>query len=522
MSSSNNYQRDLLLTTSQSFWVDDENVTVTVTAPGGFEDSYPIPMGYYTVSKISRQASTGIIKVTAYNKLQSKYLDEKANSRIADIIDHGVIGVTDGVDVGTILDELLGDYAIKREERAVPFSVVSQQIPSSDTSRIRQTDLSGSVNGVFIHELDITDYVEPQDFSSDNFYRFRINFKNIFDAIYSYVNEYYLDQWFKSTTQASYIERLYNWLIGATFFPDTLYIGGFQVTTTDGIESYSIQDNRNINNFTTPWFTNVSTMLFGITCLFEFDDSQTRNWTQAEINLAKERLTDLLFTQGNFTIEISSRSEIEKTIISKQQAQALKDVTLRDLQTAVFESQCQFGNLDRITDLFAGTELNKSHLYPAEYLYPANSLYPDGAANSANKSMYSRLWADEGNVQSFRYLIITYLTIEDNKQVEKTIQRTVNSNGTQDYNCSDNWLFKNLVWSDSEMEDFADEMALRMQGVKWFPFEMWCAGLPYLETGDEIEIPMGEETYTSYILQRGLKGIQNLQDTFINGTLDIF
>ena len=72
------------------------------------------------------------------------------------------------------------------------------------------------------------------------------------------------------------------------------------------------------------------------------------------------------------------------------------------------------------------------------------------------------------------------------------------------------------------MEDFADEMALRMQGVKWFPFEMWCAGLPYLETGDEIEIPMGEETYTSYILQRGLKGIQNLQDTFINGTLDIF
>ena len=65
-------------------------------------------------------------------------------------------------------------------------------------------------------------------------------------------------------------------------------------------------------------------------------------------------------------------------------------------------------------------------------------------------------------------------------------------------------------------------MVAKMQDIRWFPFEMWCAGLPYLETGDAIEIPMGEDSYTSYILQRNLNGIQNLQDTFINGTLDIF
>jgi hypothetical protein len=65
-------------------------------------------------------------------------------------------------------------------------------------------------------------------------------------------------------------------------------------------------------------------------------------------------------------------------------------------------------------------------------------------------------------------------------------------------------------------------MVAKMRDITWFPFEMWCAGLPYLETGDEIEIPLGNQTYTSYILQRQLKGIQNLQDTYINGTLDIF
>ena len=65
-------------------------------------------------------------------------------------------------------------------------------------------------------------------------------------------------------------------------------------------------------------------------------------------------------------------------------------------------------------------------------------------------------------------------------------------------------------------------MVTKMQPLRWFPFEMWCAGLPYLETGDEIEVSIGQTTYTSYVLQRQLKGIQNLQDTYINGTLDIF
>ena len=71
--------------------------------------------------------------------------------------------------------------------------------------------------------------------------------------------------------------------------------------------------------------------------------------------------------------------------------------------------------------------------------------------------------------------------------------------------------------------DYADAMIAKMQDVTWFPFEMWGAGLPYIETGDQIEIvdPEGN-TETSYILSRQLQGIQNLQDTFINGVLDIF
>jgi hypothetical protein len=142
--------------------------------------------------------------------------------------------------------------------------------------------------------------------------------------------------------------------------------------------------------------------------------------------------------------------------------------------------------------------------------------------------MYSKLWADEGNVRSFRYLIITYKSeIVDPdtgtvSEVEKTLQRTVNEHGTDNYNMSDNWLFRNLVWDDATVGDYADAMVEKLQNVTWFPFEMWCAGLPYIETGDEVEINMDEGAYTSSVLRRTLKGIQNLQDQMINGRLDIF
>ena len=523
LGAANNYQITLDLTTEHFFEVEDYNVTVIVTTQSGFDAWHTIPMGFFEVDKCPRQASTGIFKVTAYNKLKSQYLDAKANDKIIEIVGSGVVGGTNGVDVGTILDELLEGYSIKRDEQTVDFSVSSQQIPSSDTSYIRQTDFTGSENGVYIHTLDITDYLRPSDFDSTNFYRFRINCKNIFDAVYSYANTYYLDNWFKSTTTPANIARLDDWLKDTTSFASNLEVGGFQFSTSNGVRTFNLQDYRDQNNVVTPWFTNISSMLLGITGLFEFDNSQTRTWTQAEIDTAKERINDILFNQGNFIVEISSRSEIEKTLITKAEAESLPDVTLRQLQSAVFEVNAQYGQIDRITDLFEGVELNHSRLYPANSLYPANNLYPGGQGIRGDRSTYSKLWTDYQGIQKFRYLIITYKGLDENdKAVDMTLQRTINASGNVDYNMSDNWLFKNLTWSASDVGDYADAMVSKLRDVTWFPFEMWCAGLPYLETGDEIEITNDEGTYPSYILQRQLQGIQNLQDTFINGTLDVF
>lgn len=201
----------------------------------------------------------------------------------------------------------------------------------------------------------------------------------------------------------------------------------------------------------------------------------------------------------------------------------LGDITAREAVSAIYELSACYGKLDRMTDFFAPVELNNSRLLPADDLYPDDSLYPDGNSLNGNPSMYSKLWTDSQGVQTFKYLIITYKTLdENNNEIETTLQRTVNADGTTNYNCSDNWLFRNLVWNENDVGTYADAMVLKMRNVSWFPFEMWCAGLPYLETGDEIEITNSEGTFTSYILSRQLNGIQNLQDTYINGELDVF
>ena len=260
------------------------------------------------------------------------------------------------------------------------------------------------------------------------------------------------------------------------------------------------------------------------------------DWEDTLVNtVAQERessmrtysLTHLGNNNFSYELQIRNDSPISKTALTLAQAQALPDVTLRQLQSAVYEIGCQFGRLDRTSDLFGGVELNHARLYPADDLYPANDLYPMSESERTTKSMYSKLWADEGNVHTFRNLIITYKTEEEDEnqnvtEVNKTVSYEVNSNGTDDYIMDDNWLFLNLVWTDEEIDDYADSMIAKMQPLSWFPFDMDCVGLPYVETGDELEIKINSNTYTSYVLTRNMKGIQSLKDNMKNGELNIY
>ena len=514
------------------------------------EKWHSIPMGFFDVKKCSRQASTGIIKATCYNKLQSEYLDAKANEQIIEIASQGEAG-NDDVSFFYILRQLLEDYSIETYN-------MTNEWPDITDAMLNNDDLFLNYwmpwHGASVHEVCIPVY-------STN-------------SLYGYLHIAYVGMAMGAVQgtpegTSSYYDRFLFALSAANYIKQTIYAGlGNTILDSRYVRNH---DDTSITMSLREYLLEGGFLNFWASGSYTFDAQKRAVGGRIVEQTASTYITTLLadyLTDINYisidsnvdlalpykavitndTTSIATNAdfmacfrqmhqavgwvykyfELELPTLALQriteaQAEALSDVTLRDLQTSVYESVCQFGQLSRTTDLFSGVELNHSRLYPADTLYPATDLYPDGAAVSGFKSMYSKLWADEGNIHKWRYLIITYKGLNEDQQEEDfTLQRTVNNDGTDDYNMSDNWLFRNLVWTSEQVAEYAAAMVAKMQDMTWFPFEMWCAGLPYLETGDEIEIPLNGESYTSYVLQRQLKGIQNLQDTYINGTLDIF
>lgn len=535
----------------------------------GENEPYSIPMGFYTVNKCSRQASTGIIKVTAYNKLMSDYLDQKANQLILNAYNDK--GKT--VSVYDIKHLLLTDYAIEPyEEIVTSYATWGYGLSQDDASATKFNSIIGDKGP--INPIDACDWVSAPT-AEFKLYVHSSCVRAVLDASKHYRIDSLYDL---DTLERTFYEYLYNVVdmadtnINTNTYMNNLITKGYgeiPATTVQGwkrimailltkeddsIEVYSLYYPNSEGSMSDlcktlftgykeiqiwfpstmgVWSTQVQDDLFnfyGEDLEYEYIVSRTTLEVETAIGTYPSfKYPDGKIIERNMTTEaldnitIVEVDSLDAMDLTKIDLSTLPDVTLRDLQSAVYETVCQYGQLDRETDLFSGVELNHSRLLPQETLYPDNALYPSGAKASGFKSMYSKLWADEGNIHKWKYLIITYKGLDgEGNEKEYTLQRTVNADGTDNYNCSDNWLFRNLVWTAEQIGEYADAMVAKMRDITWFPFEMWAVGLPYLETGDEIEIPLGETTYTSYVLQRQLKGIQNLQDTYINGTLDIF
>lgn len=533
---------------------------------------YEIPMGQYDVDECSRQASTGIIKATAYNKLKSEYLDQNV---ISDILDY--VGVGQSKSITDILNYLLTGYHIEKTDWE---EVECQLWRYPNTSLI--SGISGGDNWFTINYR--TDSSSPwrnyeKGYSDDYPYTYPSGWRW---AVY--VGRFYYIPNGESPTSTTthhykyeqipmpdiwsnveknlwtffdvrdYDIRVYEGATGHTYVMTTGPYFGVENKLFNEYALAHKDEGNNISGFFGDLYSGVGTGVCGYNAPVDYPEFTTR-YPVIEVPLAivveddsyvgmsppvpfdKPMVWNVIVQRYEEVYQKLLRlsppkmyrkilSPMEEKTLSYSQLESMNQITLRDLQSAVFEVDCQYGKLDRVSDLFSGIELNNGALYPRDDLYPANNLLPMGTAEAGYPAMYSKLWADEGNVRTFRNLIITYKgteTVEGQTQeVEKKLQRTVNANGTDDYNMSDNWLFKNLVWSDADVAAYADAMVAKMQNMSWFPFEMWCAGLPYLEAGDAIEIAMQQGTYKSYVLRRNLNGIQNLQDEMINGTLDIF
>lgn len=541
------------------------NIMIFTTQP-----TYTIPLGFFYVDQCSRQASTGIHKITAYNKLKSEYLDANANT----MLDIDFVNPSIELTLYDIQKTLLNDYqtGLVEEITLTPSMAAWLWTKGYTASYKKKTFASGSLTSPLNNRMFGLTYTSSAtatcvqrcnvihyDMIADNTYVLQTdeNLNDQEDILLAAISRAITKSGISSPAaqikkvvqSITYDYSSYDGQDPPSNFPTNLkgwaYIYSVILMKSDGTyEWYSKVGYTNkmtgckgsIQDLTHKILTGYEDMWVVMPRSFGKGNMNQGTW-QELWTIGSQSAYEYYDTNGdprdggyypaeqlgNLLPQAGQISGLIPANYITVDPYNLPDFTLRDVLRSTYETVCQYGRLNRETDLFKGMPLNNTRLYPAETLYPADSLYPVGTSESGDSSSYSKLWTDSSSPDTFRNLVITYKGLDvNNMPRDFVLEKEINPDGTKDYICDNNWIFKNMIWTQDQIQAYADTMADLMRGIKWIPFEMWAAGLPYLETGDEIEIHTPDGTFPSYILQRTLSGIQNLQDTYINGSLDIF
>lgn len=176
----------------------------------------------------------------------------------------------------------------------------------------------------------------------------------------------------------------------------------------------------------------------------------------------------------------------------------------------VIEAICEingcFGHIGRNGKLrYVVLEQMIEGLYPADDLYPSDDLYP---ADPMGTTEVSRSHYISCQYEDFICQHIDKLQI---RQEENDIG-AISGTGNNCYIIEDNFLVYGK--SAEDLQSIADNV-LSVIGVVWYrPAQVEARGNPCLEVGDGILLHTTRETIYTYILQRTLKGIQALRDSY--------
>lgn len=146
-------------------------------------------------------------------------------------------------------------------------------------------------------------------------------------------------------------------------------------------------------------------------------------------------------------------------------------------------------------------------LYPAENLYPAEDLYPVDDQYQASNDI-SIIQYIKAEYEDYTTALINKLQIRQEEDDIGCIYGT----GDNCYIVQDNFLVYGK--SSEELNVIAKNLYSIISIVTYQPVHVEAKGNPCLEVGGIIELRTRNGVITSYILQRTLKGIQALRDTY--------
>lgn len=190
---------------------------------------------------------------------------------------------------------------------------------------------------------------------------------------------------------------------------------------------------------------------------------------------------------------------VEKTIESDE-------ISGKYIINAICEINGCFGHVNR-NNKFQYLEIafNQFGLYPRNDIYPADNLYP---VEPSGRKIANNLWI---SCEYEDYLVEKIDTLQI-RQKENDIGVII-GNGENLYVIQDNFLVYGK--SGSDLEQIAKNTFNVIKSLsKYRPYSVECLGNPCIEVGDAIRITAKSEIIESYVLQRTIKGIQSLRDTY--------
>lgn len=202
-------------------------------------------------------------------------------------------------------------------------------------------------------------------------------------------------------------------------------------------------------------------------------------------------------TQENAEL-INDGMTVEKTVEPSE-------MSGKTVLSAICEINGCFGHMGR-NGKFAYLYLSqgKSGLYPSQTLYPKEDLYPRQPKGfRISKSTYKKCTYEDFLVQKIDKLQI--------RKEENDIGVVVGS-GSNAYVIEDNFLVYGK--GTEELTGIANNIYGKISGITYRPFQAEARGNPCLEVGDAVRLSTRYELVESFILQRTIKGIQALSDSY--------
>ena len=231
--------------------------------------------------------------------------------------------------------------------------------------------------------------------------------------------------------------------------------------------------------------------------LFQTDD------TEVTLKEFRTSLMNYLGVEQEDVTLVNDNMVVKKTIQPTQLAG-------KDVISVICEINGCFGHIGR-DGKFHYVFLPKytQGLYPSNDLYPRDNLYPrESSTNKIDKSLYISCKYEDYLSQRITKLQIR----QETNDIGKTYPDSNITDSDNVYAVQGNFLVYGK--EQDELYEIANNLFSVIANTEYRPYEAEIVGNPCLEVGDAIRFNTKYQIVESYILNRTLKGVQGLRDSF--------